>query len=748
MKNNRKKAILLAVVVLCLSKCVQAGAADNDPAVPISEESLSAEMVKFESRGDISLPALYDPRPAQMVTRVKDQGDKPYCLTYARAAALESTLIRKGYENSTVDLSEMHMLYERWKISESSSSFGNWCRYSCVETYGSANSFENRFIYSDFPVYESQMPMTAITDGYVPDTAFAALSPYEVRTVYSYIPADSADLSEKILATKEAVYMYGGVAASLEYVPPAAGDGFYKFFGSGQDYSYHLSEDVDASGAGHAVEIIGWNDSYPKSGFSHMPEGDGAWLCKNSWGSFGSSSGFFWLSYYSRSGLMWEAFDVAMKGTTARSIEPVCSEMTLYPGQASDPVNVMILPETSAAFTEWYIDTGRNGDYLQVNDDNSITCKGFPKSTNAGVSTKTVYIRSKDEALGLSAPLKIKIMPNEIRYDKAVMIPDSDKTDIRTGVSTYPVAVRKTDIKYEKGSRVNMQDNCYAMAESYGEGYVKATVDGQTTRIPCFVYCTGFDLGDDIEYAGNGNDYIQIEPVFPLSRGTDVMADMIMYASSDESVAKVDNGMIHFTGNGTAQITATLKDEKCTNNETLTDTILVRVTGYHDNMMQMADIGYGSAATSYEQSEYDNRGESHLSGDGSTVVDNGTFDNTPQHSDVGLNSGESPAASVTGNHKSKAVKQKRNAKPSKVKIKSLKVKKNGTVILKFSRSSGAKQYEIEISADKSFNKVKTIYTRKQRVILKGIKSGSYIRVRGISTSQCGKWSKKKKCIYI
>ena len=73
---------------------------------------------------------------------------------------------------------------------------------------------------------------------------------------------------------------------------------------------------------GHVVQLIGWDDNYSKDNFLNTPEGDGAWLCKNSWGSEvygwevngeryyreygykdedGKSTGFFWLSYYDRS---------------------------------------------------------------------------------------------------------------------------------------------------------------------------------------------------------------------------------------------------------------------------------------------------------------------------------------------------------------------------------------------------------------------------------------------------------------
>ena len=60
-----------------------------------------------------------------------------------------------------------------------------------------------------------------------------------------------------------------------------------------QKYTYY---DAEVSGGGHAVMIVGWDDDFSKDNFtgSSAPSEDGAWLVRNSWGSYAD---YFWMSY-------------------------------------------------------------------------------------------------------------------------------------------------------------------------------------------------------------------------------------------------------------------------------------------------------------------------------------------------------------------------------------------------------------------------------------------------------------------
>ena len=64
--------------------------------------------------------------------------------------------------------------------------------------------------------------------------------------------------------------------------------------------NYYFPDYGSGSVGGHAVAIIGWDDNYPASKFGNTPPGNGAFICKNSYGPNSGENGFFYISYYDK----------------------------------------------------------------------------------------------------------------------------------------------------------------------------------------------------------------------------------------------------------------------------------------------------------------------------------------------------------------------------------------------------------------------------------------------------------------
>lgn len=86
---------------------------------------------------------------------------------------------------------------------------------------------------------------------------------------------------------KGALVRYGAVSASLLYDNTCYEPRTHSYYNPG------ILRD-----GGHAVTIVGWDDNYSADNFRQRPGGNGAFLCKNSYGRDYGDSGYFWVSYY------------------------------------------------------------------------------------------------------------------------------------------------------------------------------------------------------------------------------------------------------------------------------------------------------------------------------------------------------------------------------------------------------------------------------------------------------------------
>lgn len=322
----------------------------------------------------IKLPEKYDLRDLGYVTPVKDQSPYGTCWGFASIAAAETSILSemgKTYEETGMDLSEHHLTYfsrvpivdetqngEGWHVTGSDSLFdtgGLMFMASSVFSsgigvvteelipYRGLNSNTDKYLFLN-------IEYSADDDWTLPEE-YRLLQAYELEesnvlpAPAVYLPGTTDDSFERSVnylgydasATENIKQeLLRGRAVSIAFhadtsMPGEDGNGDYMNENTWAHYTFN------GAAINHAVTIVGYDDSYPATNFidhsndpygdglPHQPEGNGAWIVKNSWGAQteefpnfggwgienedGKNTGYFYLSYYDRSISIPESFD-------------------------------------------------------------------------------------------------------------------------------------------------------------------------------------------------------------------------------------------------------------------------------------------------------------------------------------------------------------------------------------------------------------------------------------------------------
>ena len=211
-----------------------------------------------------NLPSFYDLREENLVTPVQDQGGSGSCWAFATYAALESYLLK--YENISYDFSENNMK----NIMGYGTNSTNWAdggNYVVALAY---------LLRGSGPINESDDPYVASSHS-SPEN----LTPVKYVSDVLYIPLRLGYLDNDQI--KYAIMKYGALFTSI-------------CSNSARNNSSYYNPVPEMSN--HAVAIVGWDDNYPKSNFRFDPPGDGAFIVKNSWGTYSGDGGYWYVSYY------------------------------------------------------------------------------------------------------------------------------------------------------------------------------------------------------------------------------------------------------------------------------------------------------------------------------------------------------------------------------------------------------------------------------------------------------------------
>lgn len=221
----------------------------------------SAEIIQTsESK---KLPEQYDYRLLERAPGIKDQGKYGTCWAFASLTALESALLPER----EYDFSEDHMSRQNSFAVE----INDGGEYTMAMAY--LASWQG-------PVLEEEDPYG---DGISPDGLEAACHVQEVQII----------AAKDFETIKEMVFKYGGVQTSL-YTSLINSQSRSEYYNP-ETYAYCY---IGTEKPNHDVVIIGWDDNYSKENFTVDLEADGAFICRNSWGSEFGNNGTFYVSYY------------------------------------------------------------------------------------------------------------------------------------------------------------------------------------------------------------------------------------------------------------------------------------------------------------------------------------------------------------------------------------------------------------------------------------------------------------------
>ena len=393
-------------------------AASSDGQSPCAE-IIHRDQEAQSGGGDVKLPSAYDYRKTGRAPQIGNQGSLGTCWAFASLKALESSLL----PGKSLELSVDHMtLHNSFSMSQDAGG-----EYTMSMAY---------LLAWQGPVLESEDPYG---DGYSPDGLKPGLHVQDIQI----LPAKDYE------AIKQAVYRYGGVQSSLYTSMRNYQSESVYYNRTTNSYCYIGDEKPN-----HDSVIIGWDDNYSKDNFNMGLEGDGAFICTNSWGEDFGDQGYFYVSYYDT--------NIGVHNIVYTGVEPADNYDHNYQSDLCGWVGQIGYGRDSAWFANAY--TAGKGENLEA--------AGF-YATDQNTDYELYVARHLGEKADQTFGQRVKMAEGRLRYagfytiplDQKIVLDDGEKFAIIVKITT-PGTVHPVAIEYDAG------DGMAEIDLSDGEGYL------------------------------------------------------------------------------------------------------------------------------------------------------------------------------------------------------------------------------------------------------------------------------------
>lgn len=393
-------------------------AASSDGQSPCAE-IIHRDQEAQSGGGDVKLPSAYDYRKTGRAPQIGNQGSLGTCWAFASLKALESSLL----PGKSLELSVDHMtLHNSFSMSQDAGG-----EYTMSMAY---------LLAWQGPVLESEDPYG---DGYSPDGLKPCLHVQDIQI----LPAKDYE------AIKQAVYRYGGVQSSLYTSMRNYQSESVYYNRTTNSYCYIGDEKPN-----HDSVIIGWDDNYSKDNFNMGLEGDGAFICTNSWGEDFGDQGYFYVSYYDT--------NIGVHNIVYTGVEPADNYDHNYQSDLCGWVGQIGYGRDSAWFANAY--TAGKGENLEA--------AGF-YATDQNTDYELYVARHLGEKNDQTFGQRVKVAEGRLRYagfytiplDQKIVLDDGEKFAIIVKITT-PGTVHPVAIEYDAG------DGMAEIDLSDGEGYL------------------------------------------------------------------------------------------------------------------------------------------------------------------------------------------------------------------------------------------------------------------------------------